>query len=159
MASLTRWTWAEQAPGVSDGQGGLACCSLWGHKESDMTEQLNWTDMYMHKGFSSGSVVKKKKKKYTCHAGAAGSHSGSGRPSGEGMATHSSILARRIPWIEEPGWLQSMGSQRVRHSWSILAHTSTYIHTYNRTLFQLISCYDCLITEKNKPDSLLDIFL
>ena len=29
------------APGVGDGQGGLACCSLWGHKELDTTEQLN----------------------------------------------------------------------------------------------------------------------
>ena len=36
-------------------------------------------------------------------------------PLEEGMATHSSILARRIPWIGEPGRLQSMGSQRVRH--------------------------------------------
>ena len=34
----------EQAPGVSDGQGSLACCSPWGRKESDMTEQWNWTD-------------------------------------------------------------------------------------------------------------------
>ena len=31
------------------------------------------------------------------------------------MATHSSMLAWRIPWTEEPGGLQSMGSQRVRH--------------------------------------------
>ena len=31
----------EQAPGVDDGQGDLACCSPWGHKESDMTEWLN----------------------------------------------------------------------------------------------------------------------
>ena len=31
------------------------------------------------------------------------------------MATHSSILARKIPWTEEPGGLQSMGSQRIRH--------------------------------------------
>ena len=31
------------------------------------------------------------------------------------MATHSSILAWRIPWTEEPGGLQSIGSQRVRH--------------------------------------------
>ena len=31
------------------------------------------------------------------------------------MATHSSILAWKIPWIEEPGWLQSMGSQRAGH--------------------------------------------
>ena len=34
----------EQAPEVGDGQGSLACCSLWGHKESDTTEQLNWTE-------------------------------------------------------------------------------------------------------------------
>ena len=34
-----RWT-----PGVGDGQGGLACCGLWGCKESDMTKRLNWTD-------------------------------------------------------------------------------------------------------------------
>ena len=33
----------------------------------------------------------------------------------KGMATHSSILAWRIPWTEEPGELHSMGSQRVRH--------------------------------------------
>ena len=31
-------------PGVGDGQGGLACCSSWGHKELDTTEQLNWTE-------------------------------------------------------------------------------------------------------------------
>ena len=36
-------------------------------------------------------------------------------PLEEGMATHSSILARRIPWTEEPGGLQSTGSQRVGH--------------------------------------------
>ena len=35
----------EQAPGVGDGQGSLACCSLWGRKEPDMTEQLNWTEL------------------------------------------------------------------------------------------------------------------
>ena len=34
----------EQAPGVGDGQGGLVCCSLWGCKESDTNEQLNWTN-------------------------------------------------------------------------------------------------------------------
>ena len=37
-------------------------------------------------------------------------------PLEKGMATHSSILAWRIPWTEEPGRLQSMGSQRVRHN-------------------------------------------
>ena len=34
----------------------------------------------------------------------------------KGMATHSSVLAWRIPWTEEPGGLQSMGLQRVRHN-------------------------------------------
>ena len=34
----------EQAPGVSDGQESLVCCSPWGCKESDLTEWLNWTD-------------------------------------------------------------------------------------------------------------------
>ena len=33
------------SPGVGDGQGGLACCSSWGHEESDMTERLNWTEL------------------------------------------------------------------------------------------------------------------
>ena len=33
---------SEHAPGVGDGQGSLACCSLWGCKELDMTERLNW---------------------------------------------------------------------------------------------------------------------
>ena len=39
------------------------------------------------------------------------------------MATHSSILVRRIPLTEEPGRLLSIGKQRVRHYWSDLAHT------------------------------------
>ena len=36
-------------------------------------------------------------------------------PLEKGMATYSSILAQKIPWIEEPGMLQSIQSQRVRH--------------------------------------------
>ena len=36
----SQWT-----PGVGDGQGGLACCDSWGRKESDTTEQLNWTEL------------------------------------------------------------------------------------------------------------------
>ena len=48
--------------------------------------------------------------------GDTGSIPGSGRSSGEGSGTHSNILTWRIPWIEEPGRLQSMGPQRVRHN-------------------------------------------
>ena len=36
---------SEWTPGVCDGQGGLACCDLWGRRESDMTERLNWTEL------------------------------------------------------------------------------------------------------------------
>ena len=54
-----------------------------------------------------------------CNAGDSGSIPGLGRSPGEGMekglATQSSVLAWKIPWTEEPGGLQSMGSQRVRH--------------------------------------------
>ena len=38
----------EQAPGDGEGQGSLACCSSWGHRESDMTEQLNNNNIYIH---------------------------------------------------------------------------------------------------------------
>ena len=40
----------EQAPGIGDGQGSLACCGPWGCKESDMTEQLNWTESLLFTG-------------------------------------------------------------------------------------------------------------
>ena len=40
-------------------------------------------------------------------------------PLEKAMATHSSILAWEIPWTEEPGGLQSMGSQRVRHDYNL----------------------------------------
>ena len=45
------------------------------------------------------------------------------------MATHSSILAWRIPRTEKPGGLQSMGSQRVGHNWATNTHTHTHTHT------------------------------
>ena len=49
-------------------------------------------------------------------------------PLEEGMATHSSIVAWRVPWTEEPGGLQSMGPKRVGHDWSGLACTYPYIY-------------------------------
>ena len=48
-------------------------------------------------------------------------------PLEKGIATHSSILAWRIPWIEEHGGLQSTGSQRVRHNWA----TSTLVSKWD----------------------------
>ena len=46
------------------------------------------------------------------------------------MTTHSSVLAWRIPWTEEPGGLQLMRSQRVRHNRATNTHTHTHIHTH-----------------------------
>ena len=44
----------------------------------------------------------------------------------KGMATHSSMLAWKIPWTDEPGRLQSMGSQRVGHDWATFTFTFSY---------------------------------
>ena len=45
MVSPTQWAWVWVNSGIGDGQGGLACCDSWGHKESDTTERLNWTEL------------------------------------------------------------------------------------------------------------------
>ena len=54
-------------------------------------------------------------KESACSAEELGLIPGSGRSLEKRMATHSSILTWRIPWTEEPGGVQSMGSQRVGH--------------------------------------------
>ena len=46
------------------------------------------------------------------------------------MPTHSSIFAWRTPWTEEPGGLQSIGSQKVGHDWSDLAHVHMQLQFY-----------------------------
>ena len=77
---------------------------------------LNSIDIYpvvhIHMDFPGGSVVRE----FACSAGDARSISGSGRSPGGGQSTHFSILVWRIPWSEEPGGLQSMGSQSVGHA-------------------------------------------
>ena len=65
------------------------------------------------------------------------------------MATHSSALAWRIPWTEEPGRLQSLGSQRVGHAWV------TNTHTQNAGHLLTSSCCTYLSAD---PDSLLLCF-
>ena len=51
----------EQAPGVGDGQGALACCSPWGCKELDRTEQLNCTELKGYKTFHSINMEARKR--------------------------------------------------------------------------------------------------
>ena len=62
-------------------------------------------------GFPSDSVVKEP----TCQAEDTVRSLDCEDPLEKEMATHSSVLAWEIPWMEEPGWLQSMGSQKVVH--------------------------------------------
>ena len=54
------------------------------------------------------------------------------------MATHSSILAWRIPWTVEPDWLQSIVAQRVRHSSSNLARMHIVVFNMNDTIHHTI---------------------
>ena len=61
-------------------------------------------------------------------------------PLEEEMATHSSILAWRIPWTEEPGGIQSMESQRVRHDRSDLARTHTNLASPISDLIGICFC-------------------
>ena len=70
-------------------------------------------------GFSGGSDSKES----MYNAGYLGFIPGLGKYPGEGMATHSSIQAWRIPWTEEPGRLQSMESQRVKHDLATFTFT------------------------------------
>ena len=83
-------------PGESHGQRSLAGYSPWSHKESDMTKRLS---THMHIAWYIVSVDCTGLEK--------------------ALAAHSGPLARKIPWMEEPGRLQSMGLLRIGHSWAI----------------------------------------
>ena len=112
------------------GQGGLACCDSWGRQESDTTERLNWTERQRRRQWQPTPVL--------LPGGSYGRRSLVGcSPWGhweldmtqwlhfhaleKKMATHSSVLAWRIPGTGEPGGLPSMGSHRIGHDWSNLA--------------------------------------
>ena len=70
-----------------------------------------WLTYYILKGAAPVAQMVE----FACGAGDTGLIPGLGRSLEKGMATHSSILGWRIPWTEEPGRLQSIGSQRVLH--------------------------------------------
>ena len=59
MRRLDGITESEWTPGVGDGQGGLACCSPWGHKELHTTERLNWTEPLVTE-YDSFHIIHKK---------------------------------------------------------------------------------------------------
>ena len=113
------WIWANSGRW----QRSLACYIPQGHQESDTTYQLNNNNVIPRglfrgtssvPGFPGGSVSKES----ACSGGDWVRSLGQEDPLEEGMATHSSTLAWRIPWIEEPGGLQSMGWHKVGYDWA-----------------------------------------
>ena len=58
------------------------------------------------------------------------------------MATHSSTLAWKIPWTEEPGRLQSMGSHRIRHDWATSLSLFTFMHWRRKWQPTPVSCLE-----------------
>ena len=95
-------------------------------------------------------------KEPACNVGDPGSVPRSEDPLAKGTATHSSILAWRIPWTEEPGGLHSIGSQRVRHDWAtnthecLHAHTHTHTHTHTHKLKLRPTSFYCGKSEAEK---------
>ena len=79
------------------------------------------------------------------------------------MATHSSILAWRIPWMEEPGGLQSTGSQRVGHNWatslSLSGNFTAHMRLENIELKQIVKLYFKTLTLPFNPFSLLSFYM
>ena len=115
-------------PGKSHGQRSLVGCSLWCRYESDTTERLHFHFSLSCIGKGNGnplpcSFLENPRDWGAWWAAIYGviqsrtrlkqlsSSSSSSMGMGKEMATHSSILAWRIPWMEEPGGLQSIGSQ------------------------------------------------
>ena len=68
------------------------------------------------------------------------------------MATHSSVLAWRIPGLGEPGRLPSMGSHRVGHDWSDLAAAAAVQPKINK--YVIIYTYICVLSSSVMPDSI-----
>ena len=72
-------------------------------------------------------------------------------PLDDDMATHSSILTWRIPWTEEPRWVQSIGLQSIRHDWltfTFILTSSSHPHGYNLEIYyyQLVQCLNSFNT-------------
>ena len=71
----------------------------------------------------------------------------------EAMAPHSSTLAWKIPWTEEPGRLQSMGSQRVGHDWSDFTFTF-HFHALEKGMATHSSVLACRLPGTGEPGGL-----
>ena len=102
-------------PGESQGWWSLVGCSPWGREESDTTERLHFTSLLVAQMVKNLPAIRKTQVQYL----------GQEDPLEKRIAKHSSILAWRIPWTEDPSRLQPMQLQRVRHDWA----TNTFFQT------------------------------
>ena len=135
----------EQASGGGDGQEGLVCYSPWDQKESDTTEQLNWAELIFlcyrpqslwcsEKGMrwdlnsAWGGKTQQWSESLLLQVIFPGFISDLIFRAEKAMLPHSSTLAWKIPWTEEPGGLQSSGSLRVGHDWATSLSFFTFMH-------------------------------
>jgi len=123
----------EQIPGIGDGQGSMVCFSPWGHKESDMTEWLDWTDpnrgyfnfinlILLHFALLWASLVAQMVKNLPAILETWVWSLDWEDTLEKSMATHSSILAWRIPMD--------------RGTWGATVHGATKSQTHVETLFK-----------------------
>ena len=119
----------EQFLGIGDGQGSLACCSPWGCRESDVTEQLNWTELNGHlwnlayRAEPQGLPCWLCGKESACNEAGLGSIPGSGRTPGEGHGNPLQHSCLENP-MDRGAWWFSV--QRVTKSRTRL---SDWVHT------------------------------
>ena len=112
MSSLTQWTWVWVNSGSWWWTGRPGVLLFVGSQRvgHDWATELNWTIFIKNLPAMQEIQVWSLGEKHCLE---------------EEMATHSGILAWRIPWTEEPGGLQSRGLQRVGHGWAANTFTST----------------------------------
>ena len=154
MASLTRWTWVSVNSGSWCWIGRPGVLRFMGSQRvrHDWATDLIWSDLILNQGVSQVVLVVKNPPGYIGDKRDSGLIPGSGRSPRRGsMATHSGILARRIPWTEGPGGLQSMELQRVVHDWSELAHTQHTKSDSKKIFFSEKGYMKCCSKTHSKP--------
>ena len=143
VSVFTSWSHWHHNPRLTNSRTVRNLCCLSYQSMINCSGSMNWLRLLYHKYDELPCSLYCKES--ACNAGDLGSIPEWGRSSGEGNAAHSSILAWRIPWTEEPGGLQSMGSQLGTHiyhkciaSYNIHEITCVSSHTTGEKLFMMV---------------------